>query len=169
MKGSANKDRGNAAQSPAAQSSQQDQTALEPHAGTSHELIRYSSFSPFDALREMFERFDFAVPRTDITHDGEQLLIQIDLPGISPDDIEVTIDDYSLELDGERRDDRSQREGNLLRTERRYGHFHRVIPLPQHVDPDSAEARFDHGVLEIKVRAPADRQRGRKLAISAVG
>lgn len=116
---------------------------------TTTELSRYTAFTPFGVIREMLEQLELGVPRIDITHDGEMMLIQIDLPGIAPEDIEVEIDEYSLELQGERRGRQ----------------FQRVIPLPQLVDPNSAEAQFDNGVLEIKVRAPAEIRRGRRLEI----
>ena len=143
-----------------------DQTAMSPERVPPHELVRYSSQVPFSALREVLERFDFASPRVDIEHDGEYLLIQVDLPGISPDDIEVILDDYSLELEGERRDRRERRGDNVARSERGYGRFQRVIALPQRVDPESADAKFENGVLEIRVRALGASKPGRKLAIT---
>ena len=119
---------------------------------SSTELVRYTSLTPFGVIREMLQQLDLATPRVDITHEGEQLLIQVDLPGLSPSDIQITIDDYSLELEGERNDSR----------------FRRVIPLPQHVDPNSAEATFDNGVLEIHVRAASERH-ARRLEIKTSG
>ena len=104
------------------------QSSAKPEqAAKNGELVRYSSDAPFAFMREIFERFDFAMPRVDIEHKGDQLFIQVDLPGISPDDIEVSIDEYWIELKGERR---------------RFGRFERLIPLPNHVDPESAEARL---------------------------
>jgi HSP20 family protein len=123
----------------------------QPSATT--ELVRYTTESPFGVIREMLERLELATPRVDITHEGEQLVIQVDLPGMSPKDVQVTIDDYSLELEGELNEHR----------------FRRVIPLPQHVDANTAEARMDGGVLEIHVRAPTDRLRGRRLDIKTGG
>jgi len=143
-----------------------DQPPLPPERVPPHELVRYSSQVPFAVLREVLERFDFASPRVDIEHDGDYLAIQVDLPGISPDDFEVILDEYSLELEGERRERRERRGDNVARSERSYGRFQRVIPLPQHVDPESAEAKFENGVLEIRVRALGARKRGRKLAIT---
>jgi HSP20 family protein len=127
-------------------------SSTKPDPQSSTELVRYTSSTPFGVIREMLEQLDLATPRVDITHEGEQLLIQVDLPGLSPSDIQITIDDYSLELEGERNDRR----------------FRRVIPLPQHVDPNTAEATFDKGVLEIHVRAATDR-RARRLEIRTSG
>lgn len=130
------------------------QSSAKPEQATKNgELVRYSSDTPFAFMREIFERFDFAMPRVDIEHQGDQLFIQVDLPGISPDDIEITIGEYWIEMKGERR---------------RFGPFERLVPLPHHVDPDSAEARLDKGVLEIKVRSLGTRAQGRKLPIQVV-
>lgn len=113
---------------------------------SSTEMVRYNS--PFGVIRELLEQLELATPRVDITHVGDELLIQVDLPGISPADMQVTIDDYALELEGQHNDRR----------------FLRVVPLPQHVDPNSAQATFDKGVLEVRVRAPT-REHGRRLEI----
>ena len=144
--------------------SSDDNRPLPAKASPSDELVRYSSYAPFAMMNELLERFDFAMPRVDIWHEGEFLFVDVDLPGVSPDDFDVLIDEYSLTIEGERR----TRERKLARTERPYGEFERVIPLPQHVDTNTAEARFDNGVLEIKVRAIAPRPQGRKLEVTVV-
>jgi len=145
------------------------QTSAKADEGTKNgELVRYSSDSPFAFMREIFERFDIATPRIDIEHRGDQLFIQIDLPGISPDDLAVDLDEYTLTLEGERRERLQRPEGDVVRSERTFGRFARVLPLPQHVDPESAEAYFDNGVLEIKARVLGNRPHGRRLPINVV-
>jgi HSP20 family protein len=144
-------------------------SSTKPTQGTdTKELTRYT-VSPLTVIRDMFDQLDLGVPRVDITHQGEQLEIEVDLPGISPDDLNITIDDYMLDIEGERINRREQREGNVALKERAHGRFHRVIPLPQHVDPETAEARFENGVLEIKVRAPKERQHPRRVPIKVTG
>jgi HSP20 family protein len=127
--------------------------STKPDPQSTTELVRYTSLSPFGAIRQLLDQLDLATPRVDISHDGEQLHIEIDLPGMRPTDIQVTIDDYSLELEGERNGHR----------------FHRVVRLPHYVDPNTAEATFDAGTLVIDVRAPAESQRGRRLEIKTGG
>ena len=149
-------------QGPPQSAQTEDDRPLPAKHSPSDALVRYSSYSPFLMIRDVLERFEFAAPRVDIWHDGDYLFIQVDLPGVSPEDIDVLIDEYSLTVEGERRDRRERL------SERGSGRFERVIPLPQHVDTNEAEAQFENGVLEIKVRAIAPRPRGRKLPITVV-
>jgi len=106
---------------------------------------------------EMFER------------DG-QLVIRADLPGLSPDDVRIEVtDDGSLMIEGERRSGiEAEEEGGVYRSERTYGRFYRVIALPEGVDADQAQARFDNGVLEISLPLPQQSQR-RRIQIQGQG
>ena len=133
------------------------------------ELIPYSLTNPFAFMRELFEQFDFAMPRVDIQHQDDQLDIQIDLPGISPDDITVTMDEYVLTLEGVRYERRRRDEGGAMRRERTFGKFQRVLPLPQRVDPYTAQATFENGVLAIKVSTTGNRPEARRVPIGVVG
>lgn len=167
MKSSAKSDGGKDKGLAAPQSAQAAQAAAAAENG--RELVRASAYNPFAFMREVFERFDFATPLVDIEHDGDQLAINIDLPGINPDDIEVTMDEYVLTLEGERHESRQRGEGDLMRRERTFGKFQRVLPLPQHVDPETAQASFENGVLEVKVRTIGTRPEGRRIPIHVVG
>ena len=116
--------------------------------GTGEQGLR-SLWSPH---LEMFER------------DGK-LVIQADLPGVRKEDVHVDIDDDRVILQGERRQESRREEQGFFHTERSYGSFHRVVPLPEGVDADQARASFRDGVLEVELPAPKQRQRGRSLAI----
>ena len=133
------------------------------------ELIPYSFNNPFAFMRELFEQFDFAMPRVDIEHQDDQLEIQIDLPGISPDDISITMDEYVLTLEGVRYERRQRVEGDVMRRERTFGKFQRVLPLPQRVDPYTAQASFENGVLAIKVGTTGRRPEARRIPITVAG
>jgi len=97
-----------------------------------------------------------------LERDG-QLLIRAELPGLSPEDVRIEIaDDGSLSIQGERRSElEAQEEGGVYRTERIYGRFARVIPLPDDVNVDRAQARFENGVLEITLPRSEPSQRKR--------
>jgi HSP20 family protein len=84
---------------------------------------------------------------------------------MAADDVTVTITDDALIVEGERRVE--ARERGVY--ERAYGSFRRVIPLPENTEAESAEARFENGVLEISVRAPERRERGRNVQINKPG
>jgi HSP20 family molecular chaperone IbpA len=124
--------------------------------------------TPFSLFRRLLDDFtSFAMPtvaRADITRRDEFILVQVDLPGISPEDVRVTVDDDLLIIEGERRAERDVREGDVVAAERVYGRFRRVFQLPENADADSIEAQFENGVLEIELRAP-ERKRGRAIEI----
>jgi len=108
--------------------------------------------SPWSPHLEVFER-------------QGRLVIQADLPGVRKEDVSVQIEDDRVILQGERRHEQQREENGYFHTERSYGSFHRVIPLPEGVDADQAKASFRDGVLEIELPAPQPQRRGRALTI----
>ena len=91
-----------------------------------------------------------------------RFLVRADVPGLSPDDIRLEVRDGSLVLEGERRQEvEVEGKEGVYRSERMYGRFSRVIPLPQAADLDKAAARFENGVLEIEIPLREDAQRRR--------
>jgi HSP20 family protein len=138
---------------------------------------RPASFGPFGLMRRLFEDLERLavarpdldqalafIPKVDVTRRDNKIVVQVDLPGISPDDVTVTLEDGALVVAGERHSDREFHEGDVWRSERTYGSFQRLIPLPDNADLDSIEARFENGVLEISVRAP-EKARGKAIEI----
>ena len=75
----------------------------------------------------------------DIVDEGETVVVKASLPGISPEDIQVTIEDDVLTLKGEASEEREDEGEHYLLRERRYGGFHRAIRLPDTVDTENAE------------------------------
>jgi HSP20 family protein len=105
-------------------------------------------------------------PAMDMFQRGNDLVIRADVPGLSKDDITVDIADDQLTIRGERRYDHEEERDGVFRSERSYGSFCRVVPLPQGAIVDSAKATFNNGVLEIVVQAPSfDVRRGRRIEI----
>jgi HSP20 family protein len=120
-----------------------------------------SSWTP----ETVFGPSDWAPP-IDVFQRGNDLVIRADVPGLSKDDITVDIADDQLTVRGERRYDHEEERDGVFRSERSYGSFCRVIPLPQGAIADSAKATFNNGVLEIVVQAPSfDVRRGRRVEI----
>jgi HSP20 family protein len=107
------------------------------------------------------------MPNVEVLRRGDKLVVEVDLPGNAPDDVRVTIDNGLLMIEGERRSEHEDREGDVWTSERSYGRFQRAIELPENADPDSAEARFENGVLEITIKAPEPRTQGRQLEIKS--
>jgi HSP20 family protein len=87
--------------------------------------------------------------------DGEQLVVRADLPGVDPDhDIEITVQDGTLRIQGQRRQETKTEERNVRRSEVRYGSFTRTLPLPAGASEKDITATYKDGVLE--VRLPVD-------------
>ncbi|HYS25662.1 MAG TPA: Hsp20/alpha crystallin family protein [Vicinamibacterales bacterium] len=105
-------------------------------------------------------------PAIDVFQRGNDLVVRADVPGLSKDDITVDIADDQLTIRGERRYDHEEERDGVFRSERSYGSFCRVVPLPQGAIGDSAKATFNNGVLEIVLQAPSfDVRRGRRIEI----
>ena len=124
-------------------------------AGTTSSWASGSTFNPSDWA-----------PAIDVFQRGNDLVVRADVPGLSKDDITVDIADDQLTIRGERRYDHEEERDGVFRSERSYGSFCRVVPLPQGAIADSAKATFNNGVLEIVVQAPSfDVRRGRRVEI----
>jgi HSP20 family protein len=108
------------------------------------------------------------IPQIDVQQRDDNLVVHVDLPGTAPADVQLRIEDNTLIVEGDRRVERELEEGGIVRTERVFGRFQRVIPLPEGADPESAEARFANGVLEVTIKTP-QRQKGRRIEIQSGG
>jgi HSP20 family protein len=106
-------------------------------------------------------------PRIDIVDDGDALRLTVELPGVEKQDLELIAEEGYLVLRGEKRVDKNQQEKGCYRLERAFGSFQRVVPLPDGVDLERAEARFEKGILTLRMpKKAADSSRsGRKLEI----
>jgi HSP20 family protein len=113
---------------------------------------------PLRGGRRSFDAPELWVPQVELMQKGDELVVHADLPGIGKDDVRVEIGDGRLIIQGERREGGETEEGGYRRSEFVYGQFYREIPLPENVDPDSAEASVRDGVLEIRLRAPQRRE-----------
>lgn len=91
------------------------------------------------------------VPRVDVKEEKDRFVLYADLPGIDPDDIEVSMDKGILTIKGERGSESTQETDRFSRIERSYGSFHRRFALPDSADPEGIQARGRNGVLEIVI------------------
>jgi HSP20 family protein len=90
-------------------------------------------------------------PALDISERKDAYLVTVELPGIELDDLEITLEDGLLTIQGERQFTSESSEQQFHRIERRYGAFRRSITLPAQVQAEQIEASFDNGVLQIVV------------------
>ena len=88
-------------------------------------------------------------PAVDIYETDENLVLQAELPGISPDDVDIRIEDNTLYLKGERKFEKEVKEGNLHRVERSYGTFTRSFTLPGSINVDKVKAEYKNGILTL--------------------
>jgi HSP20 family protein len=104
-------------------------------------------------------------PQVEVFQKNNELTIRADLPGLKREDITVEITDDDLCIQGDRKHEREEEREGYYRSERGYGSFCRVIPLPEGAIADQAKASFKDGVLEITMPAPPA-SKGRRLEIS---
>jgi len=131
-------------------------------------------FSPLSPLRremdELFSRF-FSdgeqgsawmapslgyVPQTESWVQDHTLHIKADLPGIDPQDVEVTVEGTRLTLKGERKAEHGGQEGDYVHREVRYGSFVRTFTIPEGVKAEDVQASYRNGVLELTLSLPAE-------------
>lgn len=100
-------------------------------------------------------------PAIDVAEDDKHFTVRAEVPGIDPDDVEVTVSGNQLVLSGEKKESRQRSGKDYHVRESCYGAFRRVIPLPNGVDADRVEAQCANGVLTINIPksqvAPAKR------------
>lgn len=88
-------------------------------------------------------------PAVDIYDSKDNVLVKADIPGLSKEDIDVTVDGDTLVIKGEKKQEKEVKEKEYIRTERFYGNFHRAIRLPSEIQADKVEATYKNGVLEL--------------------
>ncbi len=104
------------------------------------------------------------IPAMDLVETDDHFVLRADLPGLTEADIDLSLEDNVLTLSGERKSEHEERGEGFYRVERASGAFSRSLTLPEGVDGDAITARFDKGVLEVRIAKPEQR-RPRKLQI----
>ena len=105
------------------------------------------------------------VPPVDIQETADAFLFHAELPGMTKEDIRITLENSVLRLSGERKFEKDAKKENYHRVERTYGTFTRTFTLPTQVDPDKVQATFENGILTIAV-PKAEQAKPRRIEIS---
>jgi HSP20 family protein len=104
-------------------------------------------------------------PSIDVLQREGDLVVRAELPGVEPDEVDITVQNNVLTISGRISEEREEeREGYLIR-ERRAGFFRRSLQLPQGVDESNITARFDNGVLEVVIEGAAQAQEPRHVEV----
>ena len=105
------------------------------------------------------------VPPVEVRQSGNNLVIHADLPGLTENDVKVEATDEGLVIQGERRREQSSEEGGWRHSERAYGRFYRLIPLPESAKIEETKANFRNGVLEVVVPVPELERKHRQIPV----
>lgn len=114
---------------------------------------------------ETFERWGIPM---DVIEEPNEIVVKASLPAIKPEDIDVTIEDGVLTLKGETKAEHEEKNKNYLMKERAYGTFYRELRLPQSVDTDKVQTRFENGVLTLNF-PKLESKKAKQLKIGANG
>jgi HSP20 family protein len=127
-------------------------------------LIRWDPFHEVTSFRNMMERmFDGSLPSPafeweqpfawnlalDVAETDDDFVVKASLPGMKPEDLEITYDSNVLTIKGEIKDEQEVDEKRYHLRERRFGSFSRSVTLPTTIKADAIDARFDAGVLTL--------------------
>ena len=138
------------------------------------------NLNPFSLMRRFTEEMDHVFQRTGgrrderslwspavevSEHDGK-LEVVTDLPGIKDSDVKVEVTDEGLVIQGERKREHEEKGEGYYRSERSYGQFYRLIPLPEGANVDQARAEFRNGELRVSIPVPEQQRRVRQIPIS---
>ena len=108
-------------------------------------------------------------PAVEVRERDGKLEVVADLPGIKESDVKVEVTDEGLVIQGERKSEHEENRGGLYRSERSYGQFYRLIPLPETANIDQARAEFRNGEMRVTIPVPEQQRRGRQIPISSTG
>ena len=136
-------------------------------------LAKMDLFRDLRTVEEEFDRLagrafsrDAWVPPLDVRESTDRFEVTLDLPGLEPDDVQVTFEDGMLTVTGKRQFESEESGDTWHRIERSFGTFARSVRLPQTADTEKIEATFDKGVLTVSV-PKTEQARPRTIEVQA--
>ncbi|MCA1297323.1 Hsp20/alpha crystallin family protein [Stappia indica] len=121
-------------------------------------------------LHDLFPAADTwaVIPAMELADCDGDYRITAELPGLMPEDVEIKLANGSIVIRGEKSEEKKEEKENYLLKERRYGSFHRSLPLPPGVDVDGISASVSNGVLTVTLPKSAEaKQQERKIKVNA--
>ena len=135
-------------------------TTYDPFADTGIDELFRGFFRPV-----RFEKAGPATIRMDVTEQDNAYLVKAEIPGVAKEDIQVSIEGNQVTIGAEVKHEKDVKNGErVLRSERYYGSTYRAFTLPVEVDEATSNAKYENGVLELKL-AKKPVQTGRKLTV----
>jgi HSP20 family protein len=117
---------------------------------TSIETIRQQLDKVFDQLATTRDNSEATwMPALEVADAGDNFVLKAQLPGIDPKDIDVQVTPEAISISGERRYENTEEKSGYVRSEFRYGKFHRMLPLPAPIQNDSVQAECKDGILTL--------------------
>lgn len=138
-------------------------------------LIKFEPIRELETLHDRIQRYfddfpnfgfnlnDNFYPRIDISEDKENINVIAEIPGVNKNEIKITLQDNILTIEGEKKKETEQKEKNFFRSERMYGSFKRCFTLPDLVDSDKVDAKFENGMLNIQLKKIEQKRRNEKV------
>jgi HSP20 family protein len=108
------------------------------------------------------------IPAMDLVETDDHFVLKADLPGITEGDVSIVFENNVLTVSGERRTEHEAKKDGYYRLERTMGSFSRSLTLPEGIDADAVDAKFDNGVLEVRIPKPAE-TKPRRIQIGVAG
>src|SRR6266511_4413920 len=130
-------------------------------------LTRWDPFQDMLSLREAMNQLmeKSFVPALDLSETAEGYLVEAALPGLKPEDVEITVENNVLTIKGETHQEVDDKQRNFHRVERRFRSFQRTIGLPTTVKADQIQASLTNGVLRLEI-PKAEEVKPRKISVN---
>ena len=108
-------------------------------------------------------------PALDVLHEDGDVMVRAELPGVKPEDVDITLSRGVLTISGQRKAEAERQGQGYYVRERRYGSFRRSLVLPEGIDESKINARYENGVLEVRISGAAAVQEPKKIQIESAG
>lgn len=141
-------------------------------------VIRGMGGDPWDAIHREFDGLlgrvlgaqsestgRWAPYAVDVREDGDHLVVEAELPGFKKEEVEITLENQTLTIAAERKEQGEQKQGDYLLNERRYNRFLRSFTLPPTVDDRTCDAKLQDGILTVTLNK-REETKPRKIQVS---
>jgi len=112
------------------------------------------SFFDFPVMRMpsvFFEKSEVKTPVIELKDEGRELVATIEMPGVDKNDIKLKVNPDSVSVSAEKKKEKEEKTKNKYYSERSYSRFYRSFSLPVEVNPSKVNAKYDNGVLEVRM------------------